>query len=138
MGHRLRRALFANQGAAGVSRSGSLGWVGLDRRALGALGDEADIDRHSQAGRTEATGTPNSEERHGGEQRSGEWNEVVRSWRDVCSRSIARVAGHDTPERGLARLVYPTTRFPAKGSLPPASSFVPGSLALQHTVSHSC
>lgn len=137
MGHSLCRGLLADQGAARVSRSGSIRWAGLDgRRALAAIGDKSGIDRYSQAARTETSSTSKPEERHGGGWWSGEWDEVVIVWREVLVVQ-SQSAGHGTPERGLAPLVHPTTRFPAKGSLPSASSFVLRSLALRITVSHS-
>lgn len=84
MGHSLCRGLLADQGAARVSRGGSLGRVGLDGGcALGPIGDKSGIDRCSQAGSTEASSTSKSEERHGGGWWSGEWDEVAIVWREV-------------------------------------------------------
>lgn len=70
-GHCLRRALLVDQRAVPVGRGGSIGRAGLDL-SLGDIGDKADIDRCGKASRTEASGTSNSEQRHGVRVGSGE------------------------------------------------------------------
>lgn len=64
-GHSLRGTLPVDQGAARVSRGGSLGRGGLHgRNALGAIGDETCIDGRSNPASAKGGGTPNSEKRH--------------------------------------------------------------------------